>query len=648
MVKPVYTEEQKLRIEKIIQLLNRYTELYDKGVPAISNKEWDDLYFELVALEEETGLIYPDSPTKRVIFSAVSALEKTEHGHDMLSLDKTKSIEEVKEFLQGREYLAMDKMDGLTCSLRYVGGKLVSAETRGDGKIGENILHNARVLENIPKIISYKEDLVVDGEVICDYESFKSFSDKYKNPRNFAAGSIRLLDSKECSSRNLSFVAWDVIKGFDDCVKVSDKLDKLENYGFTVVPYTSGDGIERDIEKLKASAVTFGYPIDGVVFKFDNIEYGKSLGKTEHHFKNAIAFKFYDEEVESRLLDIEFNVGRTGVLTPVAIYEDVEIEGSVCNRASLHNISVLLDVVGSRPYKGQPIKVVKKNMIIPQITWAEKNPEVVNFIEPPLSCPSCGGNLAIIDNDGVRTLWCANPHCYAKISQRINHFCGKKGLDIKGLSISTIEKLVEWDWLKEVKDLYDLHLHKSEWIRRTGFGEKSVEKILSAIEESKNCELWRFISGLGIPLVGTTVSKEIAKICPTWEDFKDKRKGSWAHLNGFGLEIERAIQNFDYDEADELAAACHFTAQTKVEDVSTSAAALTFCITGKVNKWKNRDSLKDYIESIGGKVVSSMSSKVSYLINNDSLSTSSKNIAAKKAGVPIITEEEFIGMFGQG
>ena len=329
MFKPVYTDKQKNRIEELVTLLNDYTKLYDEGKPAISDKEWDDLYFELLSLEEETGLIFHNSPSQRVVFTAVSALEKKKHNHQMLSLDKTKDIAEVANFLHGAEYIAMNKMDGLTCSLRYIDGRLVSAETRGNGLTGEDILHNARVISNIPKAISYKEELIVDGEVICDYESFKEFASEYKNPRNFAAGSIRLLDAKECAERKLQFIAWDVIEGFKEKT-LHGKLQHLKALGFTIVPYVEYGSIEDMIKELKAKAQELSYPIDGVVFKFDDIEYGKSLGQTEHHFKNAIAFKFYDEEVETTLRDIEWTMGRTGILTPVAVYDDVENCRCIC------------------------------------------------------------------------------------------------------------------------------------------------------------------------------------------------------------------------------------------------------------------------------------------------------------------------------
>ena len=649
MYRPVYTEKEKSRIEFLVSELNRYTKLYDEGHPVISDKEWDDLYFELVNLEEVTGLIYCDSPTQKVVFTSVSKLSKIKHNHQMLSLDKTKDINEVESFLHGKAYIAMDKMDGLTCSLRYIGGKLTSAETRGNGIIGEDILHNARVIKNIPKSISYLEELIIDGEVICDYESFVQFSSEYKNPRNFAAGSIRLLDAKECANRKLSFVAWDVIKGFDNITTVSGKLDRLERYGFSIVPYTSGNGIKKDIERLKLSASTFNYPIDGIVFKFDSIEYGKSLGQTEHHFKNAIAYKFYDESYSTNLRAIDWTMGRTGVLTPVAEFDPIDIDGSTVERASLHNISVLKETLHT-PFIGQSIKVFKANMIIPQINWAEDVDCPDMEILYPTVCPVCGGETSVEKSvSGVENLVCVNPTCDGKLSQKIDHFCSKKGLDIKGLSLATIEKLIDWGWLNNIKDLYSLDAHKKEWISKPGFGEKSVQNIIDAIENSKTCQWSAFVSALGIPLIGTTVSKELAKLFDSYQEFRnyiDTDDCWFDEFDGFGPEMDKSLKEFDYTEADEIAAMLNFK-QQEVQSEAISAAGITFCITGKVNVWKNRDVLKAYIESIGGKVVESMSSKVNYLINNDNTSTSAKNIAAKKAGIPIITEAEFIDAFGQ-
>lgn len=366
-------EIKKEQIEEVIKKLNEATIEYDKGCPIMTDKEWDDLYFWLEKVENETGIILPNSPTQKIIYpTKVDKLIKAQHNHLMLSLGKTKDINEVKSFLGKQNYIAMCKMDGLTCSLRYLNGKLISAETRGDGIIGEDITHNANVINSIPKKIKYKKELIIDGEIICTYEDFKPFSKEYKNPRNFAAGSIRLLDSKECKKRNLTFVAWDVIKGLDEYNLFLDKLLALkEDYNFITVPCSFGKTIEDEIDDIKYQAELFGYPIDGVVFKFNDIEYGKQLGRTDHHFKNAIAYKFYDEIYISKLIDIEWSMGRTGQISPIALFEKVYIDGTEVSRASLSNISIMKKTLGEHPFVGQEIMVSKRNQIIPKIEKAK-------------------------------------------------------------------------------------------------------------------------------------------------------------------------------------------------------------------------------------------------------------------------------------
>lgn len=364
-----------VRMRDLINTLNIYTEAYDREEPIISDKEWDDLYFKLVKMENETGLYYEDSPTQKIHFQEVSKLNKVEHNHPMLSLAKTKEISEVESFLGDKAYICMGKMDGLTCSLRYLGGKLVGAETRGNGQVGEDILHNALVIKNIPKRIPWQDEFIVDGEIICTYDNFEPFSSEYKNPRNFASGSIRLLDSRECSKRNLTFVAWDII---DFTMKLlSTKMELLKEYGFTTVPYTIDDdfytlALEEQIEKVKKECADLSYPIDGVVFKYDFCRAYEEAGRTDHHFKGGLAYKFYDEEYETTIEGIEWTMGRTGVLTPVAMLAPIEIDGSVVSRASLSNISILKETLG-RPYKGQKVWVSKRNMIIPKIERAEKD-----------------------------------------------------------------------------------------------------------------------------------------------------------------------------------------------------------------------------------------------------------------------------------
>lgn len=372
-------------IRSLIDEINRLTKLYDKGIPEVSDEYWDNLYFKLKQMEEETGIIYPDSPTQSIHFEKVSELKKVKHNHPMLSLDKTKNLDDIKTFLDTFEWIAMAKLDGLTCSLKYVNGELVSAETRGNGIEGEDITHNARVITSIPQKINYKDELVVDGEVICTYEDFEQFKDSYKNPRNFASGSIRLLDSKECEKRHLTFVAWDCFcndyfydkylnKPYNIQKTLSLKLQILGDLGFITVPNLTNcdvDSIDTAVSLIKEYCT---YPIDGIVFKYDDIDDYVAVGRTDHHFKGGLAYKFYDETYETNLKNIEWTMGRTGVLTPVAVFNPIDIDGSTVARASLHNVSVMRELLGV-PYVGQKIQVTKMNQIIPQIISAEKIPQ---------------------------------------------------------------------------------------------------------------------------------------------------------------------------------------------------------------------------------------------------------------------------------
>lgn len=362
-------------MNELIEKLNYYTKLYDEGYPAISDKEWDDMYFKLEQLEKETGIVLANSPTAKIDYQVVNKLNKVTHNHPMLSLDKTKSIDDVLVFLNKKDGIAMAKMDGLTCSIRYLDGKLVSAETRGNGIIGEDITHNIKFVKDVPLEIPVKKEIIVDGEVICNYEDFENFSTDYKNPRNFASGSIRLLDSRTSAQRKLSFVAWDCIKGLDECKTLSLKIVKLDDLGFNTVPYfvlpnDNLNTIEYSINSLKEMVKEFNYPIDGIVFKYDDCAYYQSLGATEHHFRGGLAYKFYDEEYETTLRDIEYTMGKTGVLTPVAVFDSVDDGESIIERASLHNLNIMRQILGEKPYIGQKIWVAKMNMIIPQVIRA--------------------------------------------------------------------------------------------------------------------------------------------------------------------------------------------------------------------------------------------------------------------------------------
>ena len=357
-------EKRLYRIKELIEKMNEASRLDEIGQSLMTDQEWDEMYYELKALESETGVVYPNSPTQTIYYDVKNELTKIEHDHKMLSLDKTKDWNEFLRYFGDKPVVGMLKLDGLTCSLTYWDGYLIKAETRGNGKVGEDILHNARVVKSIPKQIPYKGKLVVDGEILCTWKDFKAFEGEYANPRNFASGSIRLLNSTECEKRNLTFVAWNVIEGFNNSNSFTDKLIALEQSGFIVVPWTSSFYWNAK-EFLIEQATEEGYPIDGLVGRFNDIEYGLSLGETDHHSKAAYAFKFYDETYETHMLDIEWSMGRTGVLTPIAVFKPVEIDGSIIERASLHNISVMQEILGYIPYKFQKIEVFKANMIIP-------------------------------------------------------------------------------------------------------------------------------------------------------------------------------------------------------------------------------------------------------------------------------------------
>ena len=646
------------RMEELITILNQATAEYDKGTPLMSDKEWDDLYFELVYLEQETGTYLKHSPTQYVIYDTVNELNKVEHNHPMLSLAKTKEVDEAVAAMHNKDYLMMLKLDGLTCSIRYVDGKLVSAETRGNGEVGEDITHNAMVIKTIPKRIAYTGELILDGEMICTYEDFEPFSEEYKNPRNFASGSIRLLNSETCRHRNLTFVVWEVIKGLEDLETLHEKLLNVRELGFRVVPFrlNNDQSTKERIEELQDAAEYRGYPIDGIVFKIDDVEYGKSLGQTSHHFNNAIAYKFYDETYETRLKYISWTMGRTGVLTPVAVFEPIEIDGATVERASLHNVSVMKEIMGVC-YAGQKIEVYKANQIIPQIKSAEKydygtiiahGGVTVDGFSGDLLCPVCGGGTAIERSEsGTENLICLNENCEGKLVNRLDHFFGKKGLDVKGLSKATFEKLIDWGWVTCPQDVFLLGEKKLEWINRPGFGLASVTKILNAIESGSKCTLPAVISAAGIPLIGTTVSKSLAAIFGSYQDFRDAIDNNFdfTELDGFGWEMHKAISSFNFTEIDNIVNNYLQIEDTTKEQTPQSLQNLVFVITGKLKTFKNRDELKAEIEAHGGKVTGSVSGKTNYLINNDTESTSSKNKTAKQLGVQIISEMDFRKLF---
>ena len=660
--------EEKSRMIELIEFLNYHQDLYDRGTPQISDSEWDAAYLELKELETLGGYSLPNSPTQKIRYTVVNELKKVKHEYQpMLSLDKTKDIEEVKSFIGNRDWIAMLKLDGLTCRLTYEGGKLVRAETRGDGVEGEDITHNARVLPSIPQIIPYKDTLVVDGEVICDKTTFEQFKDEYANCRNFAAGSIRLLDSKECAKRGLTFVAWDLIIPNDNTFggMLAFKLCSLKDMEFKTVPclHDCLSISQEDIDVLLSRAIDNHYPIDGIVFKWDNCKEYEAAGRTDHHFRGGLAYKFYDEEYETELLDLEYTMGRTGVLSPVAIYKTIEIDGAECSRASLHNLNTLTSLLGEYPYVGQKVKIFKANQIIPQVSGAIRAEEVlgadpgyylndpeIKFLFPPKECPVCGAPTEIRESDsGTVELYCSSDTCEGKLINRLEHFAGKKGLDIKGLSKATLGKLIDWGWVKNIADLFHLDLSREEWISKPGFGVKSVDKILTAIDKARHTTLEQYLSAISIPLIGKTYSRQLAQEFKTYWDFRNAVMDGYdfTQLDGIGPEKHDAIVNFDYNEADMMITweKVFIEEESALENSGNALEGKTFCITGKIKHWKNRDELSAAITAAGGKVTSSVSSKTSYLVNNDINSTSSKNLKAKELNIPIITEEELLAMF---
>lgn len=633
-------------IREIIDFLNARTAEYNAGNPTISDEEWDARYFQLQELEEKTGHRFPDSPTQHIEYQIMDKLNKFTHKIPMRSLAKTKSVEEVDKYF-GDDYVGMVKMDGLSVSLTYKEGRLVSAATRGNGEVGEDITHNARVISNIPQTINAELEVIVNGEIICPIDVFEeNFASDYKNPRNFAAGSIRLLDSKECDTRKLKFVAWDCVYGtnFDTLV---ERLSLLSLLGFDVVPWRKKLlNTQFVIDWLKIEADKNKYPLDGIVFRFDDIAYGDSLGNTAHHPNHSLAFKFVDESVETYLRNIEYEPSRNGVLTPIAIFEPVELEGSIVSRASLHNLSIMEELNGGYSDVGDVLEIIKSNQIIPQVvSWKHPVQEITVSIKVPEACPMCGATLEVKTSDsGVKTLICPNEKCICRLINQLDHFCGKKGLDIKGLSKATLEKLIDWGWVNSRLDIFHLAGHKAEWVKKPGFGEKSVSNILNAIESAKNTTLAQFIASLGIPLVGTTVSKLLEKKCITYNQFRDDVLNdtfSFADWEGIGPEINHALKTFDYMEADAI------YEQIKVYYIKADLVNFTdlegkrFAITGNIAY--GRSKLSELIEKHGGTVTSSVSRKTDYLIaNQPEDSTKYKNAIAY--GTKILTEDEVLKM----
>ena len=644
------------RIKELIQILNNASDNYYNSEPTMSDYEWDKLYDELKALESETNIIYPNSPTQNVGYTVLDKINEVKHNHLMLSLDKCHSEKELIKFVKDKDCVLSVKCDGLSLSLHYVNGWLIGAETRGNGISGLDVLPNVLNIKNIPHEIPYKDELVIDGEAIIDWNAFNEINnnlppgqDKYKHPRNLVSGTISMLDTKAAADRNMRFIAWRVIKGLNDDVNnsVFYSLKEIEKMGFEIVPmytYTKSEeeNLSEMLNELQIKADEIGVPYDGAVMAYDDVKYGMSLGKTEKFYRHSISYKYEDALYETELENIEWQTSKSGLINPVAKFKEVIIDGASVTKATLHNISYIQNLqLGI----GDKIRVYKANKIIPKI---HDNLTRSNTFEIPETCPSCSDPVQIVMNNGSAVLRCTNPNCPAKLLYKLKHFCSKEAINIEGMSEATLQKFIDLGFIERFKDIYHLKQHYNELITLDGFGVKSIDKLLNSIEKSRHTTISRFIYSLSIPLVGRTVSKVIESHCGTFTAFigRCNENYDWTSLDGVGNEISISIKKYYQVYKNEiLELAKEFTFEEAKSDnlnTNSSVRGKTFVVTGSVNHFTNRTELKEKIESLGGKVSGSVSSKTDYLINNDLTSNSSKNKKAKELNVPIISEDEFL------
>ncbi|MCR5753641.1 MAG: NAD-dependent DNA ligase LigA [Acetatifactor sp.] len=644
------------RIKYLVDLLNNASKAYyAQDEEIMSNYEYDKLYDELTALEQETGVILSNSPTTQVGYEAVDELPKEQHESPMLSLGKTKDRDELRAWLHGNPAILSWKMDGLTIVLSYSDGKLAKAVTRGNGEIGEVITNNARTFKNLPLNISYKGELVIRGEAVISYSDFERMNaeitnpeEKYKNPRNLCSGSVRQLNNEITAKRNVQFYAFSLVRA-DEVDFHNSKEEQyrfLEQQGFSVVEriMVNEENILDAIGTFEQRIQTYDIPSDGLVLTYEDIAYGQSLGRTAKFPRDSIAFKWADELRETTLKEIEWSASRTGLINPVAIFEPVELEGTTVSRASVHNISILR---GLKLGIGDRITVYKANMIIPQIA---ENLTCSDNVTIPDRCPVCGGKTQIKQLNEVQSLYCINEKCPAKMIKSFTLFVSRDAMNIDGLSEATLEKFIDYGFIHEYADLFRLQQHREEIVRLDGFGEKSYNNLMDSVERARTTTLPRVIYGIGIANIGVANAKMICKYFDySFERMQSADVETLSAIDGVGEVIASAFAEFMHDE-ENIKLMEHLMAQLHLEKPEASAEEQTlegkiFVITGSLNHFDNRNTLKELIEQKGGKVTGSVTSKTTCLINNDSTSNSTKNKKAKELGVEILTEDEFMGNY---
>ena len=650
--------EKMTRMKELVEQLREASKAYyQESREIMSNYEYDARYDELLSLEQETGTTLAGSPTVQVGYETLSKLPEERHARPMLSLDKTKDVSVLAEWLKDKEGLLSWKLDGLTVVLTYNEGLLIKAVTRGNGEIGSVITNNARVFANIPIQIPYKGELVLRGEAVIKYSDFYKINEEigdadaqYKNPRNLCSGTINQLNNAVVAKRNVNFIAFSLVRaeGVDFKNSREEQFKWLNSQGFDVVGYkrVTRKTVPGTVEKFEKQIINNDFPSDGLVLLYDDIAYGQSLGRTAKFPRDSIAFKWKDTTQTTHLSYIEWSASRTGLINPVAVFEPVELEGTTVSRASVHNVSI---VEALELGEGDEITVYKANMIIPQIAENLTRSGSVNI---PETCPVCGGKTRIHNENGVKTLYCENGECPAKKIKRFSLFVSRDAMDIDGLSEATLKKFVDQGFVKEFADLFLLDRYKEQIVSMDGFGEKSYENLQAALERAKHTTMARFVYGLGIAGIGAANAKVLCRaFSDDFDALRHAKREELEQIEGIGPVIADGILAYfasekHNEEADRMLKLVTFETETPSAE-SQILAGKTFVITGSVEQFANRSEAKAFIESLGGKVTGSVTSKTDYLINNDSTSGSSKNKKAKELGIPILTEAEFLAMTRQ-